>query len=865
MQAVPGSTDADRLGDTMRRLAANPGDLSALLDAGELSLRVDDLSGAASLFARADKVDPRNARAKAGMGAILVRAERPGEALRYFAQAESLGLAPARMAADRGFAYDLIGEQERAQRDYQLALKTGSDDELLRRYALSLGISGRREQALAVLEPLIRRSDRGAWRARAFVLAMTGDVPGATTIASTMMPGGTAQGLQPFFQRLPSLGASDRAFAVHFGEIRATPERLADARLTPALAPLAPEPQPPVVVASVQPARADERRDDRPGRDRRAEREARRAAALASARPATTSAPTRVAAATVVPPVSAGVAPGIQRTPTQLASVAQPSLFATARPGQPSSFPAQVASSQPSSLVANTGPANAGVQAQPYATAPAQVPAPVQAAPTAGAASSSTQPAPAGLASAFPAARPVTTQPAPVGSAANPAFAAGRLVTAQPAPVGLASNSAFPATRPVTTQPAPVGLASTSAVPAPRPLTTQPAPVTLASNPAPASATGMTIAPGFVTDTGGGVAPGTTPNPGVLAAAAESSTSVSAVSPAGSAPVAMASMGVASAAPAPIAPPPPTRPAQDSVLARIIANLSIPAAELNVAPGRARASVAEARARAAEDSAERRAAVRRLASAEPVRGEGGARRRRGTTEAEAGEEEGATPTTRTRAGSTGSSRKRGSSVETAEADAPERTIVTRDRRGRRVVRTVTAEADATEATSSARGRRGRADAEDASPPAGKRAAKTELAAKDTATGGRGSRNRKDDDEDTGKAGKGSTRTASARDRKTGSRADKAEAGRVWVQVATGARDADLPKAWSAVKNKAPDAFKGRSGYATPLRATNRVVTGPFKTQAEAQAFVNGLAKKGVSASTFTSDTGQKIAKLPTDK
>ncbi|MBB5715786.1 SPOR domain-containing protein [Sphingomonas aerophila] len=829
VQAVPGSTDADRLGDTMRRLATNPGDLSALLDAGELSLRVDDLSGAASLFARADKVDPRNARAKAGMGAILVRAERPGEALRYFAQAESLGLAPARMAADRGFAYDLIGEQERAQRDYRLALKTESNDELLRRYALSLGISGRREQALAVLEPLIRRSDRGAWRARAFVLAMTGDVPGATTIASTMMPGGTAQGLQPFFQQLPSLGASDRAFAVHFGEIRPTPERLADARLAPALMPLAPEPQPQVAVASVQPARTDDRRDDRrgrSGRDRRAEREARRAAALASVRPALTSAPARVAATTVVQPVPARVGSVGQPAPTQAASVPQPGQFATARPVQTPAFPSQVGPSQPATpaLAANTGTANAGVQARPFATAPVQVPAPVPGALATRTAPPATQPAPMGLASssAASAARPFSTQPAPVGSGANPALSAVR----PPSP---------------------------------------PAPVTLASNPATASGRGTTVAPGFVTDTGGAVAPATAPNPGVLAAAAESSTSVSAVNPAGSAPVAVASMAAAPAVPAPIAPPPPIRPAQDSVLARIIANLSIPAAELNVAPGRARASVAEARARAAEDSAERRAAVRRLASAEPLRAETGARRRRGTTEADAGEDEGAAPAARTRTGSAAPGRRRGSSAELAEAEAPVRTSVTRDRRGRRVVRTEIVEADAPGATSSARSRRGQVDADEATPRAGKRGAKTELAAKDTATGGRGSRNRKDEDEDTGKAGKGSTRTASGRDGKTEGRADKAEAGRVWVQVATGARDADLPKAWSTVRNKAPEVFKGRSGYATPLRSTNRVVTGPFKTQAEAQAFVNGLAKKGVAASTFTSDAGQKIAKLPTDK
>ena len=36
-----------------------------------------------------------------------------------------------------------FGEQERAQRDYRLALAGGAGDEVRRRYALSLGISGR--------------------------------------------------------------------------------------------------------------------------------------------------------------------------------------------------------------------------------------------------------------------------------------------------------------------------------------------------------------------------------------------------------------------------------------------------------------------------------------------------------------------------------------------------------------------------------------------------------------------------------------------------------------------------------------------------------------------------------------------------
>ena len=79
--------------------------------------------------------------------------------------------------------------------------------------------------------------------------------------------------------------------------------------------------------------------------------------------------------------------------------------------------------------------------------------------------------------------------------------------------------------------------------------------------------------------------------------------------------------------------------------------------------------------------------------------------------------------------------------------------------------------------------------------------------------------------------------------------------RIWVQVAGGANEGDLPKAWAKVKAKAPTVFGARSGWTTPLRATNRVLAGPFKTDAEARAFVNQLAKEGVSAFAFTSDAG----------
>ena len=127
--------------------------------------------------------------------------------------AEAAGYDVRRYAGDRGLAYDLIGQPERAQRDYRLAMQAGANDEVIQRYALSLGIVGQRDAALQLLDPLVRKQDRSAWRTRAFVLAMTGDQPGAEKIVTTMLPQGMAQGLLPFFQRPPALAPADYEFS----------------------------------------------------------------------------------------------------------------------------------------------------------------------------------------------------------------------------------------------------------------------------------------------------------------------------------------------------------------------------------------------------------------------------------------------------------------------------------------------------------------------------------------------------------------------------------------------------------------------------------------------------------------------------
>jgi Flp pilus assembly protein TadD len=90
---------------------------------------------------------------------------------------------------------------------------------------------------------------------------------------------------------------------------------------------------------------------------------------------------------------------------------------------------------------------------------------------------------------------------------------------------------------------------------------------------------------------------------------------------------------------------------------------------------------------------------------------------------------------------------------------------------------------------------------------------------------------------------------------------KAAPSRVWVQIAGGADKKALPREYARLKAKAPKLLGARGAWTTPLRATNRLLVGPFKTDKEAQAFVNELNKLDFEAFSWTSPAGQEIEKL----
>src|SRR5258706_8357875 len=117
-QAVERGDNAEALSRYVRVLAAQPRDLTALIGAGNAAVELGDFSAGLAFFGRAEEVDSRNGRVKAGLASALAQTEQPGAALKLFDEAVSLGVPETEIAGDRGLAWDLRGNPRRAQRDY---------------------------------------------------------------------------------------------------------------------------------------------------------------------------------------------------------------------------------------------------------------------------------------------------------------------------------------------------------------------------------------------------------------------------------------------------------------------------------------------------------------------------------------------------------------------------------------------------------------------------------------------------------------------------------------------------------------------------------------------------------------------------
>jgi hypothetical protein len=85
--------------------------------------------------------------------------------------------------------------------------------------------------------------------------------------------------------------------------------------------------------------------------------------------------------------------------------------------------------------------------------------------------------------------------------------------------------------------------------------------------------------------------------------------------------------------------------------------------------------------------------------------------------------------------------------------------------------------------------------------------------------------------------------------------------RHWVQVATGQDVAAFRFDWRRLVREADGALDGRSPYRARWGQTNRLVTGPFASTREANAFVTRLTEAGIEAFRFTSSAGEEVVAL----
>lgn len=83
--------------------------------------------------------------------------------------------------------------------------------------------------------------------------------------------------------------------------------------------------------------------------------------------------------------------------------------------------------------------------------------------------------------------------------------------------------------------------------------------------------------------------------------------------------------------------------------------------------------------------------------------------------------------------------------------------------------------------------------------------------------------------------------------------------RIWVQVATGRDKAALAFDWRRMSRESAEVFRGKQAFISAWGQTNRLLTGPFETEAAANAYIGQLRRANVTGPfLWTSPAGQVV-------
>ncbi len=224
--AAPGGTTAQALDAALERLARNPRDIDSLVAAGRAALAMGDTDAAIGFFSRADKLARGTPRVLAGLAVAKVRAHDPLAAMPLFDAADTGRPLSADDTADRGLAYDLVGDNRTAQTYYRRALAAAGNGvagglaqpEAARRLVLSCAIAGDRAGSDAALRPLLDAQDRAATRTQAFALAILGREEEAVAVVRATMSPDLAAAIAPYLRYMRRLTPAQQAAAANLGE-----------------------------------------------------------------------------------------------------------------------------------------------------------------------------------------------------------------------------------------------------------------------------------------------------------------------------------------------------------------------------------------------------------------------------------------------------------------------------------------------------------------------------------------------------------------------------------------------------------------------------------------------------------------------
>lgn len=104
-----------------------------------------------------------------------------------------------------------------------------------------------------------------------------------------------------------------------------------------------------------------------------------------------------------------------------------------------------------------------------------------------------------------------------------------------------------------------------------------------------------------------------------------------------------------------------------------------------------------------------------------------------------------------------------------------------------------------------------------------------------------------------------TVTAAATPAKPVKPAPPSHPSRIWVQVATGRDKGALAFDWRRFTRQAAEVFRTRKGYVSSWGQTNRLLTGPFESEAAANSFITQLRRADVGgAFVWNSPAGQVV-------